>query len=310
MVYKLVHALFYAFSLLPLRVLYMISDVEYVVLYYVLRYRRHIVRRNLSRSFPEKKEAELRRIERGFYRWFCDYFFESVKLLSISRKELQRRFTITNPEVIEQCMAQGQNTAAILGHYCNWEWLSCVGIALPPERKVGLIYHPLRNAVFDRLFIDIRSHTGGVPVPKKDILRYLVSYRRQGVYSFFGYISDQVPKWNNIHLWLDFMGQDTPVFTGAERIMRKMNDAVFYVEMSRPRRGCYTCTYHLITRTPAALPEFEITRRFFALLEETIRRHPQYYLWSHNRWKRTREEFNRLYKVENGKVVPRKETLL
>lgn len=310
MVYKLVHALFYAFSLLPLRVLYMISDVEYVVLYYVLRYRRHIVRRNLSRSFPEKKEAELRRIERGFYRWFCDYFFESVKLLSISRKELQRRFTITNPEVIEQCMAQGQNTAAILGHYCNWEWLSCVGIALPPERKVGLIYHPLRNAVFDRLFIDIRSHTGGVPVPKKEILRYLVSYRRQGVYSFFGYISDQVPKWNNIHLWLDFMGQDTPVFTGAERIMRKMNDAVFYVEMSRPRRGCYTCTYHLITRTPAALPEFEITRRFFALLEETIRRHPQYYLWSHNRWKRTREEFNRLYKVENGKVVPRKETLL
>ena len=123
--------------------------------------------------------------------------------------------------------------------------------------------------------------------------------------SLFGYISDQGPKMNNIHLWLDFMNQDTPVFTGAERIIRKMNNAVFYVEMSRPKRGYYTCTYHLITRQPDSLPEHEITRIFFQKLEQTIRKNPEFYLWSHNRWKRTREEFDKEYIIENGRTIPR-----
>lgn len=132
----------------------------------------------------------------------------------------------------------------------------------------------------------------------------LVGLRSEGRRSIFGYIADQGPKWTNIHLWLPFLGHDTPVFTGAERIMRKMNNAVFYVEMTRPRRGYYTCTFRLITDSPATLPEYEVTRRFFRLLEDTIRREPRYYLWSHNRWKRTHEEFDRLFTVENGKVVP------
>lgn len=153
---------------------------------------------------------------------------------------------------MEQCFQEGQNVAAILGHYCNWEWLSCVGIELPKSRKMGLIYHPLRNQAFDELFKRIRSHEeNGVVVPKKNILRYLVDYKRKGIMSIFGYISDQGPKWENIHLWLPFLNHpETPVFTGGERIMRKMNDAVFYVEMSRPKRGYYTATYKLITRNP------------------------------------------------------------
>ena len=244
-------------------------------------------------------------IEHGFYHWFCDYFFEALKLLSISDEELRRRFTITNSQELEDCFLQGQSVGTILGHYCNWEWLSCVGIDLPPERVRGLIYHPLYNKIFDRLFLDIRSH--GTPIPKKEILRYLVRYKQQGIMSIFGYIADQGPKWENIHLWLPFMGQDTPVFTGAERIMRKMNNAVFYVEMTRPRRGYYTCTYRLITKDPKSLPEFEITRRFFRMLEDSIRREPRYYLWTHNRWKRTHEEFDRRFQVVSGKVVPREE---
>ena len=170
---------------------------------------------------------------------------EAVKLLSISDKELRQRFQVINSEEVEQCFQEGQNVAGILGHYCNWEWLSCVGIELPKSRKMGLIYHPLRNHAFDELFKRIRSHEeNGVVVPKKDILRYLVDYKRKGIMSIFGYISDQGPKWENIHLWLPFLNHpETPVFTGGERIMRKMNDAVFYVEMSRPKRGYYTaCT--------------------------------------------------------------------
>lgn len=286
---RLVYGLFYALSLLPFRVLYCIADVEYFFLYYVLRYRRKIVRQNLSTSFPEKSEKELRSIERKFYRWLCDYFFEAIKLLSISEKELRRRFIITNSNEIEECFQEGQSVGAILGHYCNWEWLSCVGIGLPPERVKGLVYKPLYSRPMDHVFRRLRAHMGGTPVPKNDILRYLIRYKREGRMSLFGYISDQGPKWENIHLWVDFLNHETGVFTGAERIMRKMNNAVFFVQMTRPRRGYYTCSYQLITRNPASLPEHELTRRFFQLLEAEIRREPAYYLWTHNRWKRTRE---------------------
>lgn len=306
---KVIYALFYALSLLPLRVLYAFADVGYVLIYYVVRYRRGIVRRNITSSFPDMSAADVRRTERKFYRWFCDYFLEAVKLLSISDSELRRRLKVVNSEEVEACFREGQDAAGILGHYCNWEWLSCVSINLPADSQLGLIYHPLRNKAFDYLFKRIRSHeSNGHPVPKNDTLRFVIDCRRKNIRNLCGYISDQGPKWTNIHLWLPFLNhRETPVFTGGERIMRKMNDAVFYVEMSRPKRGYYTATYHLITRTPAELPPNEITRRFFRLLEQTISREPAYYLWSHNRWKRTKEEFDRKYEVVNGKVVPRQD---
>ena len=302
---RLAIAFFKAVSLLPLRVLYIFSDFEYLVMYYVAKYRRNIVRNNLSSAFPEKDIKDIKRIERKFYRWFCDYFFEAIKLMSISREELQQRFIVTNSEEVEECFRQGQDVATILGHYCNWEWLSNVGIYLPSERIKGLIYKPLRNKAMDEVYKYLRSHHGGTPIPKNDILRYLVQYRRQNLRSIFGYIADQGPKWQDIHLWLPFLNHETPVFTGAERIMRKMNNAVFYVEMSRPRRGYYQCTYKLITKDPNSLDNYEITRKFFSMLEETINKEPAYYLWTHNRWKRTKEEFNRRYNVVSGKVIPK-----
>ena len=304
---KAIYCLFYAISLLPFRLLYVLADIECFMLYHVIRYRRGVVRRNLVTSFPDKSEQDIVQIEKRFYHWFCDYFFEAVKLLSISDAELCRRFTIINSEEVEQCFKEGQDVAAILGHYCNWEWLSCVGMKLPLERETGLIYHPLRNKAFDYLFRKLRLHEKHSRViPKQDILRYVLSRKKEGIRNICGYISDQGPKWKNIHLWLPFLNHEhTPVFTGGERIMRKMNNAVFYVEMSRPKRGYYTATYKLITRTPNALEPDGITRRFFQMLEQTIRREPAYYLWSHNRWKRTKEEFDRRFQVVNGKVIER-----
>lgn len=308
--YYLLYGICYLVSLLPFRALYVLSDGIYLILYRLVGYRKKVVRKNLANSFPEKSEEELREIERKFYHWLCDYFLEAIKLLSISKKQLDKHFILTNPEVITDCFKEGQSVGTILGHYCNWEWLSCVGKDFDNENwKVGLVYHPLNSPASNRLFRKVRSAIpNGVPIPKKDTLRYLVEYKREGIMSIFGYISDQSPKWANIHLWLPFMNQDTPVFTGAERIMRKMNNAVFYVEMSRPRRGYYTCTYHLITKDPKSLPEYEITKRFFKMLEQTIRIHPEYYLWTHNRWKRTHEEFDQLFVVENGKVLKKKDT--
>jgi KDO2-lipid IV(A) lauroyltransferase len=302
--YILVYGLCYSISLLPFCVLYCLSDFIYLIIYKVVGYRKKVVRRNIASSFPEKTTAEHREIERRFYHWLCDYFVESLKLLSISRKELDRRFIITNPELITDTFEGGQSVAAILGHYCNWEWLTCVGKDFNnPKYKVGLVYHPLYNHAMDEVFRKLRSHVGGVPIPKQDTLRYLLNYKREGIYSIFGYISDQAPKWENIHLWLPFLHHDTPVFTGGERIMRKMNNAVVYVEMTRPKRGYYTCTYRLITKDPNSMPDYEVTKIFFGMLEETIKKKPEYYLWSHNRWGRTHEEYNRRFGDRNDKYA-------
>ena len=296
MIYKFIYPIFYLLSLLPFWILYILAGFAYLIVYKLIGYRTRVVRNNLRTSFPEKSQEELKKIEKQFYHWLCDYFFETLKLLSISKKELDKRFVITNPEVITDSFKEGQNVAAILGHYCNWEWLTSVGKDFNNEkRKVGIIYHPLYNKVFDKLLIDIRTSESSITVPKKDILRQLLTFKKEGIMSILGYVSDQSPKWENIHLWLPFLNHDTPVFTGGERIMRKMNDAIFYVEMGRPKRGYYTCTYHLITKEPNSLPEHEITRIFFQMLEKTVQNAPQYYLWSHNRWKRTHEEYNRRF---------------
>ncbi len=305
--YPFIHGFFYLISLLPFRVLYAISDGLYLLVYRIIGYRKRVVRNNLTSSFPEKGIDEIKRIERGFYHFLCDYFVETLKLLSISPEKMLQHIEFHNVEEMERCFDEGQTCAAILGHYGNWEYLSTTGLGFKryPDAVMGLIYHPLYNKIFDRLFIDLRQHLGGVCIAKKDILRYLVTYRREKRMSLFGYISDQTPKWNNIHLWLPFLNHDTPVFTNGEKIMRKMNNAVFYVDMQRPRRGHYVVTFKLITRTPAQLEEHAITRRFFEMLEQTIQRDPRFYLWSHNRWKRTHEEFDRMFKVVDGKVIPK-----
>ena len=303
--YNIIYGIFYLVSKLPYRALYVISDIANLVLYHIVRYRRDIVRRNITSAFPEKSLEECISIERGFYKWFCDYFVETVKLMSVSRQELLSRIEFRGIDKIEECFDRGQTCAGILGHYGNWELLSATGLVIKkhPEAVIGLIYHPLRSQLFDRLFINMRQSMGGVCVPKKDILRYLVSFRSQNPMNLFGYIADQAPRYRNIHLWLPFLNHDTPVFTGAERIMRKMNNAVFYIDVERPERGKYIYTFKLMTDKPGEMPEFEITKKFFVMLEQTIRREPRFYLWSHNRWKRTREEFDKEFKIENGHVV-------
>lgn len=303
--YNIIYGIFYLVSKLPYRALYVISDIANLVLYHIVRYRRDIVRRNITSAFPEKSLEECISIECGFYKWFCDYFVETVKLMSVSRQELLSRIEFRGIDKIEECFDRGQTCAGILGHYGNWELLSATGLVIKkhPEAVIGLIYHPLRSQLFDRLFINMRQSMGGVCVPKKDILRYLVSFRSQNLMNLFGYIADQAPRYRNIHLWLPFLNHDTPVFTGAERIMRKMNNAVFYIDVERPERGKYIYTFKLMTDKPGEMPEFEITKKFFVMLEQTIRREPRFYLWSHNRWKRTREEFDKEFKIENGHVV-------
>lgn len=302
--YYIVLAVWYLFSLLPMRVHYLNADLLFWLLFKVMGYRRKVVWKNLTTSFPEKSEEELRRIERGFYHFFCDYLVETVKLMTISQEEIKRRMVFKGTEPVDELLRNGQSCAVYLGHFCNWEWVSSLPLWLTPEAVCGQIYHPLENKDFDRLFLRSRQRMGAVSIPMAETLRRILEYRQAGKAMIIGYISDQVPFWINMHHWLDFLHHDTPVLTGTERIVKKVNHVVFYLDVRRVRRGYYEAEFKQITMEPQKMADFEITDIYFRMLEESIRQRPEFWLWSHNRWKRTREEFNRRFEVVNGKVFP------
>ncbi len=299
---KALYYLAYAISLLPLWLLYRLSDVIFLIVFYCLRYRRPLVRRHLADSFPEKTEKERRSIERAFYRWFCDYLVESIKLVSISKEQLRRRMVFKNTAVVDEIVGSGQSCAVFLGHYCNWEWITSLPLWVTPEAQCGQIYHVLENKEMDRLFLNLRQRMGAVCIPMAETLRRIIKYRQEGKLVVIGYISDQVPYWNNIHHWLQFLNHDTPVLTGTERLAKQTGHAVLYIDVRRLRRGYYEAEFVLIERNPKAVPDFQLTDRYFQLLEASIRRAPECYLWTHNRWKRTREEFNLRYDPATGRV--------
>ena len=305
--YYLLMAVCYPISLLPFRVHYFFADVLYLLIYYAGRYRIKVVRKNLKSAFPEKSEEELRRIEKDFYQWFCDYLVESMKLLTVSKKNIKRRMVFKGVERLEQCIEEGQSIGIYLGHYCNWEWITTLPLWLKVDAQCSQIYHPIENKGVDQLFLRLRQRQGSLCIPMADTLRIILEFKKTGRLFLIGYISDQKPNWFNIHYWVDFLHHDTPVLTGAERIMRKFNHAVFYVDERRIRRGYYEAEFKLMTREPRQMEEYELTSTYYRMLEESIKRAPAYWLWSHDRWSRTREEFNRRFEVVDGKVVKKQE---
>ena len=286
LLYYLTYVVLWLFSLLPMWVHYLISDGIYVVVYHLVGYRKKMVRKNLADSFPRKSEEELRLIEKDFYRWFCDYLVETIKLLTISKKELKRRMVFKGTEVVDEIVGNGQSCAVYLGHYCNWEWITSLPLWVTPKAQCGQIYHVLENSDFDQLFLNLRQRMGAVCIPMAETLRRLAEYRQKNQPVVIGYISDQVPFWNNIHHWLDFLNHDTPVLTGTERLARSAGHAVLYIDVTRPKRGYYVAE----------------SDAYFKMLEASINRAPQYWLWTHNRWKRSHEEFNIRYDAETGRV--------
>ena len=303
--YYIVYAVWWLLSLLPMWLHYGLGSFLYIIIYKIAGYRVKVVRQNLRNSFPEKTEKELRSVERRFYHSLCDYFVETVKMMTMSEKQMRRRLEFKGTEAVNECVDEGQSCAEFLGHTFNWEWITSLPLWVSDKAQCGQLYHALENKNFDRLFLSIRQRWGAECIPVADILRKTVEYRRKNQPTVLGYISDQVPHWNNIHHWCQFMNQDTPVMTGTERIAKKNRQALFYLDVRRLRRGYYEAEFRLITRNPEELAEFEATDIYYRMLEDTIRRQPELWLWSHKRWKRTREEFNRRFKVVNGKVVPK-----
>lgn len=297
--YYLSFALWFIISLLPLWVFYRLSDGLYYLVYHVVRYRRRVVYANLRSSFPEKSEAEIERIAKDFYAFFCDYIVETLKFFSMGEKNIRKRMKFEGLNQVKEDFANGRSVSVYLGHYCNWEWISSLGLHL--DEQCGQIYHPLENATLDRLFLYMRGRFKAQSIKMDDTFLTILKWKKEGRKNIVGYIADQVPGYNNIHYWADFLHHDTPVFTGAERISKIMDTAVYYIDVERPRRGYYVARFIKIADSLNEHPVFFATEQYFRLLEKNIQRAPQYWLWSHKRWKRTREEFNRMFTEEERK---------
>ena len=280
---------FWLHALLPLKILYILSDILFFPMFYIVRYRRKLVYQNMKDSFPEKSEKEIRRMEKAFYHHFCDYIVETIKLLHISDKETRKRVKFHNTEALQEIVDNGGSCLMLLGHYGNWEFVPSVTLWMRKGSVIfAQIYRPLKNKWFDRFFLKLRGRYHSECIAKQDTLRSILRYKSSGRPSITGFMADQTPSPANIHHWVNFLNHDTPVFTGVEKIAHKVGFSVFYFDVEKIKRGYYSVTIREISKNPKETEEFEITNKYMEMMETTILRAPEYWLWTHNRWKHKR----------------------
>ena len=302
LIYWLVYGGMWLFSALPFRVLYVLSDFNYLLMYHVWRYRRKVVRENLEKSFPEKTEAERLQIERKFYRYLSDYMLEDLKLLHMSAEDLCQRMIYKNTEQYLELTEKYGGIIVMIPHYANYEWLIGMGSVMKPGDVPVQVYKPLKDKYLNELFKQIRSRFGGYNIPKHSTAREIIKLKREGKNMVVGLITDQWPSGDRY--WTTFLGQETAFLNGAERIAKIMNFPVFYCELTKTRRGYCEAEFKLMTEAPKETVEGEITDMFAHELEQTIRREPAYWLWSHKRWKFTKKECEQ---KEQEELIKRKD---
>ena len=272
-------------AILPMHVLYLLSDILYLIIYKVAHYRLNVVRQNLINSFPDKTAQDLLALEKKFYHHFVDYIVETIKLAHISQEELNRRAILHNPDIISQLVAQGHTCFILLmGHYGNWEWFTGSTVWFD-KVKIYQIYRPLTNKAFDQLFIYLRTRFQGIGIKKQETVRDLIRLKQSKERSLAIFIADQTPNKSNLQYWTSFLNQESAMLTGPERIAAKLDIPVIFVDVRKIKRGHYTVDFELITDKPRQTPEFWITEQYARLMERSILRDPAYWLWTHKRWK-------------------------
>jgi KDO2-lipid IV(A) lauroyltransferase len=281
--YYIFYGINWILSLLPLRILYLFSDLVYFALYYVVSYRRKVVSINLKNSFPEKTDEERKTIEKKFYRHLADLIVEILKLTHMSDKEQNKRFTYSNLEVIDKLREEKRDIIAVMGHYNNWEWPTLLPGYL--KYKTIIIFKPLQNKYFNGFFNNQRSKHGIVLTPTSLIIREIIKYKINNIKTFSVFISDQIPAKGDIKYWTTFLNQDTAVFTGAGKIAAKYDMAVVFFHVQKIKRGYYNLDIELLHEHTAGLSEKDITETHVRRLEEIIREKPEFWIWSHRRWK-------------------------
>ena len=272
----------YLISLIPLPLLYLLSDFIFFILYHVIKYRRKVVQENLRNSFPEKSIEELHQIEKIFFSFFADLLVETIKMLSASATFLKQRYSVTNEKLVAKYEQEGRSYLIAVGHYGNWEWNTIV-TPLMITAKPLIIYKPLNNEVFDNVFKKAREKSGTEMIKMKLALREIVKRKKQLTATVFA--SDQTPAHLESDVYLTFLNQPTRMFMGIEKIAKSTNYPVVFCDMRRVKRGFYSCDFKSVCENPAETADLEITKKHAELLENRIKAEPAFWLWSHRRWK-------------------------
>lgn len=282
-VFAIAYPLIWVFSRLPMRILYLKSNIIYLFMFYVTGYRKKVVLENLKLSFPKKTEAELRIISKKFFKHFIDLIMESVKAFSISKKQLSKRYTYKNPELVNAFVKEGRNIALVGAHQANWEW--SIGISMVLDIDVYGAYTKLNNKYFEKWVRKSREKFGVIGYKTSDTVRGIqknMNDNKQGAYIL---LSDQSPQPHKTYYWREFFNIKVPVHTGAEMLSKKFDLVVINYVTRKIKRGYYETEFQLITDTPKEFDDYQLTDKYTKLTEENIKVQPEFYLWSHRRFK-------------------------
>ncbi|MDG1014678.1 MAG: lysophospholipid acyltransferase family protein [Flavobacteriaceae bacterium] len=281
--YILIFPILWIVSMLPFRLLYFVSDLLYILMYYVIGYRKKVVKKNLNLVFPNKSEAELRIILKRFYHHLCDMIVESVKSMNISIDSMKSRYKFNNLDIITDYEKQNKSIILMCAHYGSWEWIFI--LQTYTTHRSYAIYKRLQNKYFDRLVKSIRARYNSYLITTKETFSVMEEARKKGILSMSGFASDQSPKKDKARYWADFMGINVPVHTGAEALAKKLDMPIVFFSVKRMKRGFYEATFQTLADKPKSFKDYDITDRFLKLVEDQIIEAPEYYLWTHNRWK-------------------------
>lgn len=283
-VFWLVYPFLWLVSILPFKLFYLFSDLVFFIVFYLVGYRRKTVKENLTLVFPEKSDSEIKCITVEFYRHMVDMFLEMVKSISISNEELKKRFVFKNIEEIQKIRDMDKSILLACGHYASYEWMNALQLHGLDYRGFG-IYKKIKNPHFDQMAKDIRGRYDGVLIPTTKATKTIATNEKAEIRGVYAMIADQSPKLDRSKAWTEFMGIRVPVFTGLENLSRSLDMPVVYLHVEKIKRGFYEASFKTLSYDPAKEPDFYITKRYFEELENQIHNAPQYYLWTHKRWK-------------------------
>lgn len=286
--FYIIYAFLWLIAWMPLGFLYLLADIMYFPLYYLVRYRVNVVRENLRNTFPGKSREEQLMIEKKFYHHLGYLMMEIIRMIHMSPAELGKRITYENHSILDELYAQEKQVMVVVAHYGNWEWLT--GLAGTTPYHTLSVYKPLNNPYFNQLMQKLRERHGMQMVQMRRVVRVMKDAQEQKKLTLNCFISDQSPVWEEVQYWIPFLNQDTPVYLGIEKLAVKFNMPVLFCRIIRIGRGYYKVRIIPLVMDPSACQPHEITEKHVRILEQIIREQPEYWLWSHRRWKLTRRK--------------------
>jgi len=283
LLYLLVYPILLFISILPFRILYLFSDFVYVLVYHLFGYRKKAVRENLALALPHLSDEERLSIEKKSYRYLCDMFLEMIKTMTISKAEIEMRFVFTNIEEYQKLEKEGKSITLLCAHYASYEWVVSM------NNKISLkgygIYKKINNKYFDKLVKDIRSKFKTELIPINKTAEIIAHNYAHGIQSLYGFASDQSPQLRKVNYWQKFMGIEVPVYVGVEMLAKKYDMNVVFLKVSRVKRGYYQADLEVLTTNVKEVPDFQIMDTFLEKVEQQILNAPEFYFWTHKRWK-------------------------